>query len=184
MHERSNMTLKEIVIKSANILGIDEIDFENPSSNLSKLIDSAKMIFSEISLERLALKTKENISLVGGKGRYVDLAFPVREILKIKHGGKFYSVKEYPDFFEIEGDISGTVEVHYLYYLPDATLDEKLPLPPSLSPYVVATGVVSEYYYRSGMVDEALFYKTRFDYSILNVSRTLRSIYLPRRPLV
>ena len=178
------MTLKEIVIKSAGILGLQEIDFDNPSEGLTKLIDSAKMILSELTLEHIPLKNKEKVRIVGGKGYYEELTFPVRQILKVKAGNNTYRADMYPGCFVLDGDYSGDGEVSYLYYIVDPALEDVLTLPPQIAPYVLATGVVSEYYYRTGMVDEALFYKTRYDYSLSNLMRSLKSVYLPRRGFI
>ncbi len=178
------MNLKDIILKSAGILGLQDIDFDNPSESLNKLIDSAKMIVSELTLEHLPLKTKEMVYIEGGRGSYDQLSHQVRQILKVRSGNKFYRTEMTPTCFTIEPEISGEMEVSYLYYLLDVGLDEELTLPPQIPVYVLATGVVSEYYYRTGMVDEALFYKTRYDYSVSSLMRTLKSVYIPRRGFI
>ena len=178
------MTLKDIIIKSAGILGLENLDFNSPSEPLSKLIDSAKMIVSELTLEHLPLKTKEVVSIRGGRGLYEELSRPVRQILKVKSGSKSYRTEMYPNCYILPIDVSGEMEVSYLYYIVDVGVDDELTLPPQVPAYVLATGVVSEYYYRTGMVDEALFYKTRYDYSIENLSRSLKSVYLSRRGFI
>ncbi len=178
------MTLKEIIIKSAGILGMEDLDFVDPSDNLKKLIDSAKMILSELTLEHIPLKTKEKVFIRDGKGLYEELSHPVREILKVRNGANSYRAKMFPACYVIDEKVGGEMEVTYLYYLVDVGVDEPLTLPPQLPAYVLATGVVSEYYYRTGMVDEALFYKTRYDYSLENLTRSLKSVYLPRRGFI
>lgn len=179
------MTLKDILEKSAIILGIDDVDFENPSKKVNKLIDAGKMIISELTLEIFPLKTKETVSIEGGKCYYQALSKPVRQVLKVKRGEEILPFETLPERVQLSPSVSGVVEVTYLYYLPDVTLQEELPLPPSFSAYVLSSGVVSEYYFREGMVDEATFYKTRYDYSVLNVTRNLKSSYvIPKRGFI
>lgn len=178
------MNIKDIVTRASGILGLEDLDFSNPTEDLVKVIDSAKMIVSELTFERLPLKTKEKAVLSQGKGSYEQLNFPVREILKVSVGGKNYTPTMYPNYFSITTEISGEVEVTYLYYLNDVPLEETLNLPPQIPPYVLASGVVSEYYYRTGRIDEALFYKTRYDYSISSLTRSLKSAYVPRRGFI
>ena len=178
------MTLKELVLKSMEIIGLDvNVDFENPSVPLKKVIDSAKMIYSELVLEYVPLKTREKSEIKEGRIYYSDLSRPVREIISITKGGRKISFEHYPTCvkcFESEGE----VEVQYLFHVTDLDVDEELILPPQFTIYFLSTGVVSEYYYRIGMVDEALFYKTRYDHSLENLSRKLKSVRLPERRLL
>ncbi len=172
------MILKDVIQKSATIIGMEDADFNNPNEKLNKLIDAGKMIVSELTLEIFPLKTKELVSVSGGKCFYESLSKPVRQVVKIKRGEEILAFETLPEYVQVKGVENSVVEVTYLYYLPDVSLEEKLPLPPQFSPYVIATGVVSEYYFRVGMVDEATFYKTRYDYSVHNLTRNLKSSYV------
>ena len=179
------MKLKDILEKSAIILGIDDADFDNPNEKVNKLIDAGKMIISELTLEIFPLKTKETVTLRDGKCPYEALSMPVREVLKVKRGQEILPFDSLPECVQVRDEFSGVVEITYLYYLPDVDVELKLPLPPQFSPYVLSTGVVSEYYFRTGMVDEATFYKTRYDYSVRNLTRSLKSSYtIPKRGFI
>lgn len=178
------MNLTDIIQKAADIIGLEiTINYESPSAALSKLLDSARMIYSELTLEHIPLKTRERITIEGGRGYYRDLSKPVREILSVYRGDRKLKQQMYPTYFKTE-DVDGEVEVIYLFHLTDIAPDDELVLPPQFTVYTLAMGVVSEYYYRTGMVDEALFYKTRYDNSIGNLSRTLKGVSVPSRRFI
>ncbi len=178
------MNLRQIIERSASIVGVEEnLDFENPSMTLTRLNDCAKMIYGELTLEYIPLKRKEKVTLEGGRCAYTALSQNVREILSVKRGGVKLPHASYPTYLECEG-CSGEVEVTYLFYPSEPSVDEELLLPPQFTLYFMALGTVSEYYYRVGMVDEALFYKTRYEHSLSNLTRNLKSVTIPRRRFI
>jgi hypothetical protein len=80
----------------------------------------------------------------------------------------------YPLF--VECDIEGAAEVRYVHHPAEVGIDDSIVLPPNYSVAVLALGVVSEYCYRIGHLDEAIFYKNRYDTAIINLSRQLKSV--------
>ena len=89
----------------------------------------------------------------------------------------------YPTYVESEGT-EGSAEVEYLFHPGTLEADDEVILPPQFSEYVMAIGVASEYYYRLGYIEEAEFYKARFDNAVYNLSRRLKSFRIPPRRFV
>jgi hypothetical protein len=78
----------------------------------------------------------------------------------------------------VESDINGDAEVSYLYHSDELTLEDTVLLPPQYTAFVLANGIAAEYFYRSGLTDEAVFYKNRYDTAVLNLSRRRQSVTL------
>ncbi|MBQ8178579.1 MAG: hypothetical protein IJ033_05220 [Clostridia bacterium] len=178
------MNLRQIIDRAQSIIGLDEsFDYDNPTETLNKLIDSAKMVYFELTSEYVPLKRKEKIMIKDGKLNYSELSENVRSVLVIRAGGAKLAFEEYPTYVEVDKH-SGEVEVSYLFYPPYPNVSDELLLPPQFSLYFMALGTVAEYYYRVGMVDEALFYKTRYEHSLRNLTRNLKSVTIPRRVFI
>lgn len=179
------MTLSEVIKRAASIIGLElEYDYDAPSAALTKLIDCANMIYSELTLEHVPLKTKEYVDVVGGECNYSDLSKNVREILSVRYNGNKLKFTLFPTFFALAEEIDGEVEVEYLFHMGELNESDNLILPPQFTVHVIAMGVVSEFYYRSGMVDEATFYKSRYDNAITNLTRSLKSFRVPARRFI
>ncbi|MCL2631184.1 MAG: hypothetical protein FWD49_06690 [Firmicutes bacterium] len=177
------MLLKNVINRTIQILGLeDEVNISTPSRKLDKLADCANMVYNELTLQYIHLKSKEILNFSGGRAYYTDFTHRVREILSVKARGSEIKFTMYPLF--VEAGISGTAEVSYVYHLGELSLEDALIIPPQYTEYILATGVVAEYYYRTGLTDEALFYRQRYDTAITNLSKRAGSVNLPRRRFV
>lgn len=177
------MILRDVINRVIQIAGLEsEVSVDTPGAKLNKLIDCANMIYSELTLEYVHLKTKEDILFENGRAYYGSFSKNVREVLAVRQNGVKKPFTMYPLY--VEADIEGAGEVTYHYYLGELSLIDELTLPPQFNEYVVATGVASEYFYRTGLVDEAVFYKNRYDNAVTNLSRRLKSVNLPKRRFV
>lgn len=157
----------------------EEVSVETPSAKLNKLIDCANMVYAELTLEYVHLKTRENLVFSEGRAYYDGFKERVREVLAVFSGGKKVPFTMYPLY--VEADAEGEAEVVYNYYLGELELTDEMILPPQYTEYVLAVGVVSEYYYRTGLVDEAIFYKNRYDTAVTNLSRKVKSVRVKER---
>ena len=74
------MKLSEILTRAAAIIGLDDVSVSVPSVTLTKLTDCANTVYSELVLEHIPLKNKEDITFTGGKAFYSDFRYtiPVR----------------------------------------------------------------------------------------------------------
>lgn len=177
------MKLSDILTRAAAIIGLEGFSVTEESSALTKLCDCANTIYSELVLEHIPLKNKEAVEFSGGKAQYSDFTYRVREILCVRAYGAKIPFVMYPTYVEA-GDFSGTGEVEYLFHLGTLAPDDDVILPPQFTEYVMAIGVASEYYYRLGYIEEAEFYKARFDNAVGNLTRRLKSFRLPPRRFV
>lgn len=177
------MKLKEVINKVIDILGIEnEVNVETSSSKLSKLISCANTVYSELVIEYVPLKTSEKITFSDGRAYYASFSNYVREVLTVKNNTGKYDFECYPLYVKSSAD--GECEVTYLYYPNELTIDSEIILPPSFTAHVLAQGIVSEYFYRTGLVDEAVFYRTRYENSVINVTKKRKSCNLPRRRFI
>ena len=78
----------------------------------------------------------------------------------------------FSEYVEVEDGYSGEVEVEYLYYVCPETNADPLILPPQFTEYIMAVGAAAEYFYRSSLIDEALFFRNRFESGVNNLSRS------------
>ena len=177
------MQLKEVINKVIDILGLEnEVNVNTPSTKLNKLISCANAIYSELIIEYVPLKTCEKITFSDGRAYYASFTKYVREVLTVKKGVSKYDFECYPLY--VKSKAEGECEVTYLYYPDELTIDSEIVLPPSFTSHVLAQGIVSEYYYRTGLVDEAVFYKTRYENSVNNVTKKRKSTCLPQRRFI
>ncbi len=180
-----NMNLKNIITNTVAIVGYEgELDYSNPSKELNSLIDCAKSVFSELTVTTLALKTREKCFAEEGVIRYANLNKPCREVLNVYVGERKLKFTSYPTYVLLDEKISGEAEVVYLFHEPDVDLDKTLEVPPKITSYSVALGVSAEYFYRLGYVDEALFYKTRYENFLHNFKVGYKSPVLPSRRFI
>jgi hypothetical protein len=177
------MLLKDLLQKVIMIVRLEnEVDVDADSPKLRQLVDCANMIYGELTLEYLRLKAKQNM-LFNQSGRvdYVSFSNKVREVLQVKLNGAVMPFETFPDHIIASGVRGARGEVTYVYHAPELTINSILILPPQYSERVVATGIASEYFYRTGMPEEAAFYKARYDNAVLNLCSRIKSVHLPSR---
>ncbi|MDD3947279.1 MAG: hypothetical protein PHI19_05515 [Clostridia bacterium] len=178
------MILSEIVDRAIQILGLEnEVSVDVAGSKLTKLTDCVNMIIGELTQEYIHLKQTETLVFSEGRAYYTAFSKQVREVLSVKIGKSKQNFIMYPLYLYAEG-LEGNAEVTYLYHLGSLSLSDTVELPPQYSVYTLAIGTVSEYCFRTGLVDEALFYKSRYDSSLMNLSRRMRLANLPSRRLL
>lgn len=170
------MQLREILNKALDIIGDQAIDLEQDSPKTKRLIASANTIYHELASEYIDLKTSEELEFVDNKLYYLAFSKKVKDILSINKNGRSIDFKLYPMY--IQAETTGIAQINYNYHPEEIDIDSVLELPPQYTSYTLANGVASEYFYRSGLFDEAIFYKNRYDTAILNLSRRKRSIRL------
>lgn len=136
------------------------------------------MMIGELTQEYIHLKTAEKVDFSNGRAYYKDFGKQVREVLAVKENKVKRHFVMYPLYLYADG-LEGTAEVTYLYHLGTLGLADVVELPPQYSVHTLAVGVAAEYCYRIGLVDEALFYKNRYDNSLINLSKRMRTATLP-----
>ncbi len=177
------MKLKDAILRSVYLLGMEEeVDLAVDGLKRNRLIDCGNSVYAEIAGQYVHLKTVEPIEFSDGRAYYTDFGFPVREILSVKDNRGEVPFEMTPTY--VAAKAAGTVEVRYVYHPLPAGLEDDLLLPPQYTEHIVAQGIAAEYCYRTGLVDEAMFYQARFESAVTNIARRIRPANLPARKLL
>lgn len=177
------MTLQDIIERTAAIIGVEESALNMPTQIYNKIRDSVVTVYTELITEFVPLRTKEKVNISGGKLFYEDLTYRVREILAIKTSVGRLKFNEYPEYVQTD-NYDGEAEIEYLYYTVPAVNTDRLILPPQFTEYVLAVGAAAEYFYRSSLLDEAVFFRNRFETAVNNLTKRGRVFNLPPRRLL
>lgn len=173
------MTLQEVLAKTIGIICDDDINLGVESKKRKRLIDCGNTIYQELVELYIELKTKENITIVDKKIFYSVFSKKVKDIISIHKNDIKQVFKQYPTYLEI--DEKGIVEIKYTYVPNELGLSDELVLPPPYTENMLSMGIASEYFYRSGLCDEAIFYKNRYDNALINMSKKRNSFALQQR---
>ncbi len=170
------MTLREVLEKTKAIIG-EDCDLDEKGVKKDRLIASALSIYDELTSDYVHLKAEEKVEFEEGICYFDAFTNKVKDILTVKHNGSNINFEMFPLFIRCIG-LQGRCEVKYYYTPPEPKLDSLLSLPPRFSVYMLANGVASEYFYRTGLVDEATYYRNRYEYSLNNAGMRLRNLNL------
>ena len=176
------MTLKEVLTKAVEIINNGLIDLDTTSTERSRLIDCGRYIYAEVADEYVDLNATQELSTTDGKILFSSFAKPVKKIVRVTDNCIDVPFCLYPDHITV--DYAGTFVVDYAYKSVVPDLNDTLDLPAEFTPYALASGVASEYFFRTGLIEEALFYKNRYDRAISNLTQNRRTSYLKIRRFV
>ena len=176
------MTLKQVLIKAIEIINNGLIDVENSSTELTRLIECGNFIYSELADEYSDLKYSEELVAADGTIPFTSFTKSVKKILKVKYGSAEVPFREYNTYVDVMSQ--GTYKVDYTYKSDAIGLNDTLDLPAFFTLYSVACGVASEYFFRTGLVEEALFYKNRYDRAVNNLTAERRRSKLKVRRFI
>lgn len=173
------MTLRDILEKAMKIIPNENIDLGNQGPKQARLISCGNMIYRELVEDYAPLKAEEEIFFSSNRAYFTSFSKPVKDILGVYKNHAKYDFKVYPQYVSSIAD--GKTVVRYTYHAEELKLNDEAILPPQFSADMIAVGVASEYLYRCGLTEEALFYKNRYDTSIINNTRKHKSIDLKVR---
>jgi len=173
------MILKDVLEKAKGIICDDEINLEEDSKKRKKLIDCASLIYRELTEQYIELKTKEKLYVENDKIYYSAFSKKVKDIINISKDGQKVGFKLLPTYLECVE--KGEVEIKYVYNTDELELTDEIILPPPYTDNMLSMGIASEYFFRSGLIDEALFYKNRYDNALINMSRRRNGFILKER---
>lgn len=176
------MTLKQVLIKCVEMINNGLIDVNTSSVELTRLIDCGNFIYSEIADVYSDMRYAEDKDSSDGKIYYADLTKGVKKILKVTSGGRDIPFVEHNTYLDVGKN--GTYTVEYAYKSSAVGLNDTLDIPACFTAYCVACGVVSEYFFRVGLVEEALFYKNRYDRAVNSLTGSRRKSFLKVRRFI
>ncbi len=166
------MTLKQVLKKALEIIG-EEIDLDGEALDEKgkKLVSCGNMIYSELVEEYAPLRHTEEVTVYGGKLYFSDLSKNLKEIIRVKKNGENIPYVKNRNFLDVGLKNNGPCTVVYTYHPFEVDLNDELILPTTFSAERICSGIASEYFYRSGLIDEALFYKNRYDITVSNLMK-------------
>lgn len=173
------MKMKDVLLKAAAILGF-EGDGTGTTKEEKKLLDCANTVYEELTTEYVPLKDRATVAFEGGRCYYDSFPKTVRDIVAVYIRGTKTPFQMYPQYLYAEG-ADDLAEVLYLYRDGKKDVEDELNLPPQFSASVAAAGACAEYCYRTGLIDEGIFYKNRYDQSVYNLTKTMKRATLPSR---
>lgn len=177
------MQINDVINQALEIINSADLTYDSDDPKVKQLFDCANCVYSELTSEYLSLRKVEKRVFKNSKVWYTEFEEPVREILKVNNGGSSVKFTMYPDYVCCEG-FEGEAYVEYIYKGKALKKNSSMSLPPQFSEYTIAMGVASEYCYRNGLLDEALYYKSRYETSIVNLARKLGGFRLPQRRFI
>lgn len=169
------MKFIDVINRAAEIVGA-EPNFEEMNAAAKKLIACGRLVYGELTAEYVRVVQEEDIAFADAKAEFTAFSKPVKEILSIVKDGVRREFKAFPAYVSCQ--ITGKAKVRYAYHCDEPELHDELVLPSQFTPAMLATGVAGEYYYRGGLLEEAVFYKNRYDTSVINQTRRQKPLEL------
>ena len=173
------MTLKQVLIECVEMINNGLIDVNTSSAELTRLIECGNFIYSEIADVYSDLRYSEEKVSIDGKINYSDLTKTPKKILKVTDNGADIAFIEGSSYLDVGK--GGTYTVEYAYKSSSVGLNDTLDIPACFTEYCVSCGVTSEYFFRVGLVEEALFYKNRYDKAVVSLTTSRRKSKLKAR---
>lgn len=177
------MHIKDVINVAIDILELKDVDYLSDDEDVRRLYSSANYVYSELTVNYIDLRKIEEHVVKNSVLQYNQFEEPVREILAVKVGDKNLKFKMYDDYLAVDG-YEGNVIVDYVYKGGHINQNSVLSVPPFFSEYMLATGIASEFCFRKGLLDEASYYKSKYEDWLKNFERKVRHFCLPRRRLV
>lgn len=185
------MFVKEIIKVSAEYLDIKNlIDFidgkvesnDEIQSDINSLVLAVNMVNSFVASSYIELiNVKDVMPDKDGKINYIDI--DENGVIEIKNitsnSGEKIAFKCMPSGVVLDNDTLCKIE--YSYFPSRVIFEDNIDYFSKLNKYIFAMGVVSEYLYLKGNIDDAYMWDKRFKNSIMNIVRPRRSITIPER---
>lgn len=184
------MFVKNIVKLSAEFLNLkDVVDYINGDieaseellSEVNNLVLAVSMVNNNIASSYIELIAKTKITNCSGLIGFSKISN--KSIIEIKKvtslNGEDLNFSLSPDGVTIANSESCIVE--YSYFPDMVSLDDEIVHYLKVNEMVFALGVVGEYLYIKGAIDDAYMWDKRFKSSMFNLIRPKRSIVMPAK---
>ena len=184
------MFVKNIVKTSAEYLGLkDVVKFLNSEveateqvlEEIENFVLAVNMVNNNIASSYVELLSSAEVDKVGSLIKYTDITDKsIIEIKKIEsYDGASLNFKLLPEGVVVEGASSCVVE--YSYFPTRVGIDDEITHFLKVNELVFSLGVVGEYLYIKGAIDDAYMWDKRFKSSMFNLLRPRRNIEIPAR---
>ena len=183
------MKVREIVKASAELLNMKDVvkyldgDIEESdeiNESITNFVLAVNMVNNNIASSYIDLIGESNVYNNGDKVHYSDITsnniIEIRNVYNVN--GDNVDFKVMPDGLVLS---SGDYKIVYSYYPESLTIDSKIDYYLKLNELTFALGVVGEYLFIKGAVDDAYMWDKRFKNAMFNVLRPKKNIILPAR---
>lgn len=184
------MLVKNIIKKSAEFLNLNNVKkyldneleiTDEIESDINTFLLSVNMVNNTIASSYIELISDVEIDVSDGLIPYSEISD--KSIIEIKSvtttGGEKIDYKLYPEGVKI--DEFSKVKIEYTYFPSEVTIDDEIDYFLKVNEITFAMGVVGEYLYIKGAIDDASVWDKRFKQSLFNVIRPKRNIVLPAK---
>lgn len=184
------MLVKNIIKKSAELLG-----FKNVVNYLDGNIEADKDIEDDVKLFLIGVNmvnanvASSYMELIGSNRVIAELfnrisyseISPNNSIIEIKKitklNGESVSFKLFPDGVEVLS--GGDLIIEYSYFPNEVSIDDSIDYYLKLNEIIFALGVVGEFLYIKGAIEEAVMWDKKFKQNMFNLTRPKRNIVMP-----
>lgn len=185
------MLVKNIIKKSAEFLKLKDViewleNDEKMSDDVSEIINdmmlAVNMVNTNIASSYIELIDEKDLNVSFGKNiSFSNISsHPIIEIKSIKNvDGDDVKFKIFPSGLVIYA--SGKVNIEYTYFPNELNLSDSIDYYLKMNELTFAIGVVGEYLYLNGALDEASIWEKRFKNNLFNLVRPKKNIVLPQR---
>lgn len=183
------MEVKEIIKLSAEFLNMKNIvDYlsgsleasEDMDNDINNFLLAVNMVNNNIASSYIDLIGCKDIMCFTGKISYSDITD--KNIVEIRNvynlNGDSVSFKVMPDGLFVD---SGEYKIEYSYFPDRVDINSKINHYLKLNEITFAMGVVGEYLFIKGAVDDAYMWDKRFKNSMFNLLRPKRNLIMPAR---
>ena len=161
------MTVKEVVIAAANLVGGAEsvqayLDGQNNAgeTETNALVRAFNMVESELALDFIPLLVEEKQKVVGGKVAYASLTKKLARIVEARDlDGRKLAFETFPTALRVKAK---EVIVQYAYLPEEKGLEDGVEYESRVSKALLAYGVAESYCGSRGLYAEARFWEKKY----------------------
>ena len=184
------MLVKNIIKTSAEYLDLKNIikyldgeiekndEIENDLNNLMLAVN---MVNNNVASSYIELISQKRINIVSSITKYSDISN--KAIIEIKNvvssSGRKLNFKTMPEGIKL--DYIGSCDIEFSYFPEKLIIDDEIDYYLKLNEITFAMGVVGEFLYIKGVIDDAYKWDKRFKNNLFNLLRPKRSIVMPAR---
>lgn len=177
------MHIKTVINETLKLLELEDVDSESDAPEMQRIYDCANYIYAELTSQYVEMRKIESHVFKNGEVLYSEFEEPVKEICVVKEGDRNLRFRMIDDRVLCDG-FNGEATIDYIYKGKTLNKNSYLSVPPFFSEHMLATGIASEYFLRTGRIDEYSHFRARYENWIVNYGRKARSYTIPRRRFI
>jgi len=185
-----DMLVRDILKFSADYLGLKSVkNYLNGDSELTdevledldNLLLSVNMVNNNIASSYIELNSTKELFVKNNLVKFTEISKrPIIEIKSIKNNGYGdIAYKVFPEGVEVEK--VGHCFIEFTYFPDKVEIDSEINHYLKLNEMIFAMGVVGEFLFIKGAIDDAYMWDKRFKTAMFNLLRPRKNIVMPKR---